>query len=83
MNWEPSSHSSKVISFINLSPGERGYAITELETLAVAWAVGYFHLYLYGNEVTVYTDHRAVKAVMETPSANGKHARGSRCSAVG
>ncbi len=30
--------------------------------------------YLYGNEVTVYTDHSAVKAVLETPSPSGKHA---------
>ena len=31
--------------------------------------------YLYGHEVTVYTDHTAVKAVLETPSPSGKHAR--------
>lgn len=59
----------------SLTQGEKGYAITELETLAVVWAISHFHAYLYGNDVTVYTDHSAVKAVLSTPSANGKHAR--------
>ena len=31
-----------------LSPGERNYGITELETLAVMWAVTHFRAYLYG-----------------------------------
>ena len=47
-----------------LSPQERNYAITELETLAVVWAMGHFHKYLYGHNVTVFTDHAAVKAVL-------------------
>ena len=59
----------------SLSQSEKRYAITELETLAVVWALSYFHAYLYGNDITVYTDHSAVKAVLATPSANGKHAR--------
>ena len=58
-----------------LSPQERKYAITELETLAVVWAIQHFHAYLYGHSVMVYTDHSAVKAVLETPSPSGKHAR--------
>ena len=58
-----------------LSPQEKKYAITELETLAVVWAVQHYHAYLYGHEETVYTDHSAVKAVLETPSPSGKHAR--------
>lgn len=58
-----------------LSPAESRYSITELETLAVVWAITYFHSYLYGHSVTVYTDHTAVKAVLETPNPSGKHAR--------
>ena len=57
-----------------LSQQEKNYAITELETLAVAWAITHFHYYLYGHRVTVYTDHAAVKAVLETPNPTGKHA---------
>ena len=58
-----------------LSKAECNYGITELETLAVVWAVTHFRTYLYGNEVTVFTDHSAVKAVLETPNPSGKHAR--------
>lgn len=58
-----------------LSPQEANYSVTELETLAVVWAVTYFHTYLYGHRVTVFTDHTAVKALLETPSPSGKHAR--------
>ena len=58
----------------SLSGAEKRYAITELETLAVVWAISHFHAYLYGNDVTVYTDHSAVKAVLETPNPSAKHA---------
>ena len=47
----------------------------ELETLAVVWAISHFVPYLYGYEVTVLTDHTAVKAILQTPNPSGKHAR--------
>lgn len=59
----------------SLTTGERNYAITELETLAVVWAITHFISDLYGHEVTVYMDHTAVKAVFETPNPSGKHTR--------
>ena len=59
----------------SLSIAERNYSITELETLAVVWAVQHFRAYLYGHNVTVITDHSAVKSVLETPGSSGKHAR--------
>ena len=34
-----------------------------------------FHYYLYGHCVTVYTDHSAVKAVLETARLSGFHTR--------
>ena len=58
-----------------LSAAEKNYSITELETLAVVWAISHFQHHLYGNTVTVYTDHTAVKAVLETPNPTGKHVR--------
>ena len=58
-----------------LTPSEKNYAITELETLAIVWAITHLCVYLYGHNVTVYTDLTAMKAVFETPSLNGKHAR--------
>ena len=41
----------------------------------MVWAISHFHHYLYGNVVTIYTDHTAVKAVLEMPNPTGKHAR--------
>ena len=58
-----------------LSPSEKNYGITDLETLAVVWAVSHFHYYLYGRCVTIYTDHSAVKAVLGESTPSGKHAR--------
>ena len=59
----------------SLSKAESNYGITELETLAVVWVLTLFRTYIYGNEVTVYTNHSAVKGVLETPNPSGKHAR--------
>ena len=58
-----------------LSDLEKRFAVTELEALAVVWALNHFHAYLYGHDVIVYTDHSAVKAVLETPNPSAKHAR--------
>ena len=59
----------------SLSKSEKNYSATDLETLTVVWGVTDFHYYLYGHQVTIYTDHTAVKAVLETPNLIGKHAR--------
>ena len=48
----------------SLSPSEKNYAVTELETLAVVWAITHFRYHLYGHKVTVYTNHAAVNAVL-------------------
>ena len=59
----------------SLTAAERNYSITELEALAVVWALTRFHSYLYGQTVTVITDHASVKAVLETPNPSGKYSR--------
>ena len=53
---------------------EKNNGITELETLAVVWAVSHFQCYLYGQEVVVYTDHSAVCTILSSPHDSGKHA---------
>ena len=57
------------------SPSERNHGITDLETLAVVWSLSHFKPYLYGQRVDIFTDHIAVKAVLQNPTASGKHAR--------
>ena len=59
----------------SISSTEANYAITDLETLAVVWAVTHFRYYLYGHKVTIITDHAAVKAILGASSLSGKHAR--------
>ena len=54
-----------------LSPSKKNYSRTDLEILAVVWAMSQFHSYLYSHRVTVYTDHSAVKAVLEVPNPSG------------
>ena len=58
-----------------LSPAEQNYGITDLETLAVVWAVTHFRHYFYNQHVRIYTDHAAVKSVLQNPNISGKHAR--------
>ena len=59
----------------SVSLAEANYAITDLETLAVVWAVTHFRYHLYGHVVTIITDHAAVKAILGAPNLSGKHAR--------
>ena len=58
-----------------LNDSEKRYGITELEILAVVWAISHFHHYLYGHKVTVLTDHTTVKTVLEAANPLAKHAR--------
>ena len=44
-----------------LAPAEKNYGITELECLAIIWAVKYFRHYLCGSKFTIITDHSALK----------------------
>ena len=48
------------------------YARTDLEILAVVWAITHFLYYLYGHKVTMITDHAAILGV---PNLSGKHTR--------
>ena len=58
-----------------LQKHERNYTISELEALAVVWATKHFHVYLYGHKCTAFTDHSALKYLLNTPHPSGKLAR--------
>ena len=58
-----------------LQKHERNYGISELEALGVVWAVRHFRHYVYGHRCTVYTDHGALKSLLNTPQPSGKLAR--------
>lgn len=59
----------------SLQKHERNYGITELEGLGVVWAVKNFRAYLYGHKCTVFTDHEALKSLLNMPQPSGELAR--------
>ncbi|KAG2224453.1 hypothetical protein INT45_010519 [Circinella minor] len=58
-----------------LSPAEQNYTVTERECLAVVWSLLYFHCYIHGTELTIYTDHAALKAILSSNTPRGRIAR--------
>ena len=58
----------------SISSAEANYAATDLETLAVVWAITHFRYHLYRHDVTVLTDHAAVKALLGAPNLTGQRA---------
>ena len=50
-----------------LSDVETRYSQTEREALAVIWACEHYHLYLYGQPVTVLTDHLPLLGMINKP----------------
>ena len=59
----------------SLDPHEKNYGISELETLALVWAVRYFRPYILGHHTTVYTDHAACRSLLDSNRPSGKLAR--------
>lgn len=53
----------KVISYASraLTDVEKRYSQTEKEALAIVWGAEHFHLYLYGKDFTLVTDHKPLE----------------------
>ena len=52
-----------------LSDVERRYSQTEREALAIIWACEHYHLYIYGQPITVFTDHKPLLGMFNKPGA--------------
>jgi len=65
------------VTFISrkLQAAELNYTVTELETLAVHYAVTKLRHYLHGPLVHVITDHHAVKYLLDKKELSGREAR--------
>jgi hypothetical protein len=64
---QPVAYASKVNS-----PTASNYSISELECLAVMWAVRLFRPHLYGRRFTIVTDHIALKWLMTAREPAGR-----------
>lgn len=61
----------------NLLPREKNYATIEKEALALVWAILKFHVYLYGREFKVQTDHQPLEYLHKMKAANSRILRWS------
>ena len=55
-----------------VSPTERNYGVTELEGLAVVWAIKHFRAYLVGHKCEVVTDHAPLKSLLTARHSSGR-----------
>ena len=53
-----------------LKPREQKYAVIEKECLAIVWALGFFHSYLYGQHFVSETDHQPLKWLQQMKNKN-------------
>ena len=60
----------RIISYASKSPSdvEKRYSQTEKEALAIVWACERFHVYLYGIEFELYTDHKPLETIYSSRS---------------
>lgn len=66
-----SDGSDRPIAFASrtLTSAEKNYSVLERESLAIIFAVRKFHQYLYGNFVTIVTDHKPLVGLFREDKA--------------
>ena len=67
----------RVISYASkgFCSAEKNWTTTVKEVFAIVWALQYFHAYLYGVKVIVYSDHKALNWLRNFKNPNDKLAR--------
>ena len=58
-----------------LNTSERNYSTTERECLAVVWGLDHFRHFIYGQNITLVTDHKPLKWLLQTKSLNTRLTR--------
>ena len=63
----PGHDDSKVIAYASrsLTDTESKYSQIEREALAIVFGIEHFHLYLYGHEFTLITDHKPLELIYQ------------------
>ena len=62
-NFRPVSYASRTLTDV-----ERRYSQTEKEALAVVWGCERFHLYLYGKDFVLISDHKPLEVIFSPKS---------------
>ena len=65
-----------------LLPRETRYSVIERECLALVWGIKKFHMYLYGKEFQVETDHCPLIYMQNTKLTNSSHEVGIESSTL-
>ena len=70
----PGKEDDKVVCYASraLTKVEQRYSQTEREALAIVWGVEHFHMFIYGKEFTLITDHKPLEVIY-----GNRHAKAS------
>ena len=67
--YETDQEDGYVVAYASkaLSDVERRYSQTDREAYAVVWGCEHYHLYIYGQKVSVVTDHKPLETIFNNP----------------